>query len=112
MRLFPHSVACASAPPVLPDCRHRRSISSSGKRVTAEEAVQILHAGRDVVWLVEIIESLQFGLDEAREHFDWRCDSELFTRSLASDDFIERATHIDFLQQALRQLGEEHGHLA
>ena len=61
------------APPVLPNCKHRRSgcfLLSSRERVAAEEAVQLLHFADGVVRLVERFEPRQFGFDEARERFE------------------------------------------
>ena len=56
---------------------------SNGERVAAEEAVQLLHFARGFVRLVERFEPRQLGLDEAREHGDWRRAGQLVAGLLA-----------------------------
>ena len=89
-------------------CSHRRGgcfLLSSCECVAAEEAVQpldglgalslskrLLHFVGGIVRLVERFESWQFGLDEAREHFDRRRDGEFLPGLLAHGDCIERGT--------------------
>jgi len=50
----------------------------SYERVSAEEAVQLLHVADGIVRLVERFEPWHFGLEEAREHFARRRDHQFF----------------------------------